>query len=279
MPLCYYEGNFCSLDSCHLPITDLIIQRGVGVFDSIRSYSRKAFALHEHLDRLKSSADAAGIDSTAIMPQLPDIVRKGFLQVDAPNGRDLIARAFITGGDINNSGKFPHPRFFVIFDEGPEYDGIAYKNGIALHPAPIERPFPLVKSTNYLFGYMPSSGVTDVYESLYCPNGEITETLRGNFMLFVEGKLVTAPVGKVLSGVTRNLVVEAAKEAGYTVEERCPRVAELATASEAMLTSSWSEVTSVVRVGEQIIGDGQPGPVAKDLLKLFKEKLPLHIDQ
>lgn len=278
MSFCYFEGEFRPVQDCRLPISDLIVQRGVGVFDSIRSYSRRAFAMQLHLDRLHSSAVSAGMNCDKIISLLPGIIREGFLHVEAPNNRDLLARPFITGGDININGKFPNPRFFVIFEEGPQRDPATYEKGLALYPTTVERPFPLVKSTNYLFGYMPSSGVENVFECLYCPNDEITETVRGSFFLYVDGKIVTAPVGRVLSGVTRNIVVDVAKKAGYTVEERCPKVSELALAKEAILTSSWNEVAPVVRVGDTVIGTGTPGPVSSDLLKLFREALPAYLD-
>lgn len=278
MSLCYFEGEFHSIQDCRLPITDLIVQRGVGVFDSIRSYSRRAFAMPQHLDRLHSSAVSAGMNCDNIIALMPDIIRAGFLRTNTPNNRDLLARAFITGGDTNTNGKFPNPRFFVIFEEGPQSDPAVYEKGLALYPTTVERPFPLVKSTNYLFGYMPSSGVENVFECLYCPNDEITETVRGNFFLYVDGKIITAPVGRVLSGVTRNIVVDVALKAGYTVEERCPKVSELARATEAMLTSSWNEVAPVVRIGDTVIGTGKPGPVASDLLNLFREALPAYLD-
>lgn len=278
MSLCYFEEEFRPVGDCRLPISDLIVQRGVGVFDSVRSYSRRAFAMQPHLDRLRSSAISAGMSCDTIISLLPRIIREGFARTQTPDDRDLLARPFITGGDVNINGKFPHPRFFVIFEEGPQSDPATYEKGLALHPTSVERPFPLVKSTNYLFGYMPSSGVENVFECLYCPNGEITETVRGSFFLCVDKKIITAPVGRVLSGVTRNIVVDIARKAGYTVEERCPKMSELVHAQEALLTSSWNEVAPVVRVGETIIGTGTPGPIAANLLKLFREELPCHLD-
>lgn len=93
-------------------------------------------------------------------------------------------KPYITGGDINDRGRFPTPRFFVIFDEEvhkPTEEDI--KCGIALEPNRLDRPFPLIKSTNYLFGLIPLSKAQNKnFESLYItPEGEITEAMSSNF--------------------------------------------------------------------------------------------------
>ena len=83
------------------------------------------------------------------------------------------------------------------------------KNGIALEPNRVARPFPLIKSTNYLFGLIPLSKTQRVnFETLYItPEGEITEAMSSNFFLCKDGKIITAPVGKVLKGVTRDIII------------------------------------------------------------------------
>ena len=151
-----------------------------------------------------------------------------------------------------------------LFDE-------AAKKGIVLEPNHVARPFPLIKSTNYLFGLIPLSKAQKVnFETLYItPEGEITEAMSSNFFLCKEGKIITAPVGKVLKGVTRDIIITLARENGFTVEERCPLEKELAEADEAFITGTVKEILPVVRVGAQQIGGGRPGPVAQNLQHIF----------
>ena len=274
MSISFFEGRFVPTEKCALPITDLVIQRGVGVFDSIRLYERRPFALDEHMQRLADSAKQAGIYcDDSIIETLAKAVREGAKRDDCPDGGDCIGKVYITGGDENNHGRFPHPRYFAIFESGPPITAEEYKTGVALYPAPEGRPYPLVKSINYLFGFMQSAERDDVLECLYCPDGEVTESLRSSFFMCKDGRIVTAPVGRVLGGVTRTVVVELARENGFEVEERCPRLDELKDADEAFLTSSWKEVMPVVRVGDIRIGGGRPGPVAAHLQKLFRSNM------
>jgi branched-chain amino acid aminotransferase len=259
-------------------VTDLVIQRGVGVFDSIRIYNRRALALDHHLDRLRGSAICAGIRLDGIIDKIRDAVRTGVQRNDCPDGGDCLAKTYITGGDVNEHGRFPNPRYFVIFESGPAIIEDEYTSGVWLHPTSEGRPFPKIKSVNYLVGLMEAAERHDVMECLYCPGGKITETLRSSFFISKDGRLVTAPVGAVLGGITRNIVLELAGEAGLEVDERCPDISELDYADEAFLTSSWKEIMPVVKVGDISIGDGHPGPIAKKLLKMFRSSLDRWLD-
>lgn len=279
MTICFYQGRFLPARETAIPVTDLAIQRGVGVFDSIRLYGRRAFALREHMDRLESSARGAGIACDGIIADIRDVVREGAKRDDCPDGGDCLAKTYITGGDVNNHGCFPEPRWFVIFESGPAMREEEYREGVALNPTTERRPYPLVKSINYLFGFIPGAGQDDVMECLYCPDGKVTETLRSSFFVCRGGKILTAPIGEVLGGITRNIVVALARENGFAVEERCPTVEELYTADEAFVTSSWKEVLPVVRVGDRKIGNGRPGPVAAHLRKIFRESMERWLDR
>jgi branched-chain amino acid aminotransferase len=261
-------------------VTDLVIQRGVGVFDSVRIYDGKAFALTAHMKRLEKSARLARIDvgDGAVIEKMTEVVREGAKRPDCPDGGNCIAKAYITGGDVVEHGQFPKPRHFVIFESGGNISTDDYKNGVALQPTDEGRPCPLTKSINYLVGLIQGSGRDDIYECLYCPDGKVTETLRSSFFICRDGKIITAPVGTVLEGVTRGIIIGLARENGFNVEERCPDVSELAKADEAFLTSSWREVLPVVRVGETAIGSGKPGPVAARLRQLFKANLDKWLD-
>ncbi|GHV50919.1 aminotransferase IV [Synergistales bacterium] len=270
MSICYFNGKFRPTSETALPVTDLIIARGIGVFDSLRSYEHKPFALREHLDRLRTSAEGINIRLGGIMEEIKGAIIAGLRRDDCPVA-ECVIKPFITGGDVNDFGTFPNPRFFVIFEEGIPVSDAEYKNGVTLSPSNEHRPFPMVKSVNYLVGIMQSAEQSDVLECLYCPDGEIMETLRASFFMCKDGKIITAPVGRVLNGITRKIILEIARENGFKIEERAPKLSELADADETFITSTWKEVMPVTRVGDIKIGSGKQGPVAAHLLKLFRE--------
>ena len=130
------------------------------------------------------------------------------------------------------------------------------------------RDNPEVKSVDYRATYkMPR----DAYDILYCPNGEITECGHSNFFLIVDGKIITAPLTRVLKGTTRSAAIELAKQEGYPVEERCPLWSELSAASEAFITGSMKLIVPVVRIGGITISDGKMGPITRRLFELYRK--------
>jgi len=272
MMLCYHDGQFTPLEKAYVPLSDYAIQRGIGVFESIRTYDRRPFAPGPHLERLLRSAEQAGIEAREIISQIPAVFREGLGRPELQGG-EIIMKPYVTGGDVMVNKRFPNPRLYVLFEPLELPDPGLYQTGITLEPVNMERPFPLIKSINYMFGYIPVAGRGDVFESLFCPDGEITEASSSNFFLCVDGKLVTAPVGRVLPGITRGIVLHLAREAGFKVEERCPKVTELDRADEAFITGSIKEVLGVTRIGGRRIGNGRPGPVTQHLHRLYRASI------
>ena len=162
----------------------------------------------------------------------------------------------------------------MIFEEAHVLTREELNRGVALRPVYSQRPFPEAKSTNYLTGYVPmKEAKPNEFEALYIVNGEITESTASSFFLCKDGKIITAPVGKVLRGITREILVTLLKENNFKVEERCPLESELAQADEAFISGSIKEVLPVVRVGDQTIGNGHPGPVSKHIHKIYLSNL------
>ncbi len=271
MSLCYIYGSFCPMEEACLPVTDLSIQRGVGVFDSLRTYRQKPFALREHADRFIASAEASGFQGLAPREEMEEIVLEGVRRM----GEETLVRLYCTGGDVNQSGIFPKPRFFVLFEPlTPKlFPPSCMEEGIALFTINAPRPNPLVKSIDYMLPYVARGGREKFLEGLYCFHGKIGECTSSTFVLVMEGKLVSAPEGEVLAGVTRNVVFQIAREAGIEIEERAPLVEELSRAEEAFICSTVKEVMPVVQIDSMTIGTGKPGPLALRLGKLFLERV------
>jgi D-alanine transaminase len=85
-------------------------------------------------------------------------------------------------------------------------------------------------------------------------------------MIVESGAIVTAPEGpRILSGVTRSVVLELAKKDGILVDERFVSVESLYAADEVFLTGTTVEVLGVVQIDGRRIGTGSPGRVTKRL--------------
>jgi len=265
--------RFLPLESASLPVTDLIIQRGVGVFDSIATHNRRPIRLTAHLQRLERSAIESGIRPPLTMEEMRALALEGINRMEMEY--EVVIKPYITGGDSfdHSTGNFPFPRFFMIFQSVKKPSVESYQKGVSLHPIEAERIMPHAKTINYMISFTAQAGAPDSFEILYCPRGEITEASHSSFFLVRDGVLVTAPLERVLQGTTRELVILLAREKGIPLEERCPTLSEIPHSQEAFLTGSIKEILPVVRIGKQTVGTGNPGPVTQKLRQIYLDNI------
>lgn len=269
LKLCYYNGEFKSLEEISIPVTDLLVQRGVGVFDTLRTYRKRPHAMSIHLKRLEESSHALGINLPLDIQQIIGVIRKGIAMMDC---EEVQMRIYVSGGDVFEDGQFPHPRFFVIFEPLEKAPRENYERGVALAPIDMDRPFPHIKSVFYLPAYVGRRDDKEALEVLYCPDGEITESSSSSFFMVIDDRIVTAPTGRVLDGVMRQIIINLAEESGLKVEMRCPLLSEVSTAQEAFITGSIKEILPVRRIGSQHLAQVN-GPVSQYLQHLYSAKI------
>ena len=269
--LCYMDGAFRPLNETTLPVSDLIIQRGVGVFESIPTVNGRPLCMTAHIERLIVSAKASTIEFPVAPDAMKSIIREGLaLLAGAEPGRETLIRPYITGGDDFDELKgFRRPRFFILFENANRPPKELYETGVLLWPLDMARRSPETKSVDYMTSYSLEARENGAFEVLYCPGGEITEGAHSSFFLVKDGELVTAPLNRVLSGTTRRIVIELARRNGIPVRESVALLAELTGYAEAFITGSLKGILPVVRVGGTVIGDGRPGAVTKRLREIY----------
>jgi branched-chain amino acid aminotransferase len=104
--------------------------------------------------------------------------------------------------------------------------------------------------------------------------GEVAEGSQTNIFLVKEGVVRTPSVEVgILAGITRELVLNLAKEQGLETQETVISPEELLQADEVFLTGSTKEVLPVVAVDETRIGNGRPGPVTLALLQAYQQRV------
>ncbi len=269
MKLCYINGRFVTPSEALLPVTDLIVQRGIGVFETISTWRKRPLMLTPHLERLLTGAKNSYMHPPLGIVEMREIVREGIAQLD----EELLIKVYLSGGDVFDRVRgFTEPRFFVTYESLELPPAEFYENGIRLEPIDEGRDDPSTKSIDYRKAYALSPH-DEHTEILYCPGGEITESAHSSFFLCVGDTLVTAPLTRVLKGTTRQAVIDLARRIGMNVEERCPLLTELPQAAEAFITGSVKKILPVVRIGTQIVGDGRPGPRTKRLSELYLEHI------
>src|SRR5690606_10563287 len=170
------------------------------------------------------------------------------------------------------------PPVIIIADHIALYPKELYENGLEIvsvstirnHSAALS---PRIKSLNYLNNILAKiEGLqAGCMEALMLnAKGEVAECTGDNIFLVRDGVLYTPPIDAgILQGITRDAVIELARESGREVREAPLTKHDVYVADECFLTGTAAELIPVVKVDSRAIGDGVPGPVTKDLLERF----------
>lgn len=111
-------------------------------------------------------------------------------------------------------------------------------------------------------------------EAIFIRDGVITEGTHTTVCAVIAGELRTHPANHlVLPGITREVVLDLAREQGIAVREEAIAVAELPRVDELFLTGTTTDVTPIVKLDGRAVGAGVPGPVTRGLLERFLERL------
>ena len=268
MNIYYVDGKFVPADQATLPVDDLAIVRGIGVFDLLRTYHGKPYFLKEHVTRLLQSARKIKLD----LPWSHEQICRVALETLSRNTlAEANIRIIVTGGSspdfITPAG---NPRLLVLVTPLPKLPESWYLQGVGVITLNVRRDNPNAKSINYLPAALAlqdarSKGAVEV---LYVDDEDnVLEGAISNLFAFIDDKLVTPGQG-ILSGITRKVILEIAAEY-YPIEIRNLPRRELLTAQEAFLTGTNKGLVPVVRIDRTSIGQGVPGKRTRHVMTLL----------
>jgi branched-chain amino acid aminotransferase len=276
----YVNGKLVPRSQATVSVYDHGLLYGDGVFEGIRVYGGKVFRLREHVDRLYASARAIYLDIPLSREQMAEAVTS---TVAANHKQDGYIRLVVTRGAGSlglDPRKTADPQVIVIVDDIALYPPELYDNGLEIitastirnHPNALD---PRIKSLNYLNNIMAKVEAVRAgcLEALMLNHkGEVAECTGDNVFLVKRGVLRTPPPDAgILEGVTRNAVLELARQADMTVEEVGLTRYDVYTADECFLTGTAAEVIPVVKCDGRVIGTGKPGPVTRQLRERFHQ--------
>lgn len=267
--LFYLNGKFLPEEEAKISVTDLGFVRGFGVFDFLRTYKGKPFKLDAHLKRLKNSAGQIELKCPPLT-QVKEIVLETLRKNHLPEANvKIILSGGITPDQITPS---ENPTLAVLVYPPTIYPRDFYENGIKIVTVPITRAFPTSKTINYIPAIIALAKAKKARATEAIYRNERNEVLEGtttNFFIFKGSTLIT-PTEGILSGITREVVLELAKKE-FKVNLRPVKYSELKKADEAFITASNKEIMPVVKIDDIKVGNGKVGKNTKRLMALFKE--------
>lgn len=268
----YVNGEFVPASEAALPLNDLGVVRGYGVFDVLRTYGSTPFRLREHVERLLRSAAQIELNVPYSVEEIEAIVHETLRRNSAT---DVTVRLIVTGGPTEDLiTPQETPSLVVMLRPAPPDPSVLYGDGSKAITVELERFMPGVKSLNYITAIMGRrrAAAAGALEALYIDAaGNVTEGMTTSFCVFRGNRLIT-PRDGVLDGITRDAVLEIAAELFEVAREPIAR-ASLSEVDEAFLTSTAKDIVPIVQIDDVQIGDGTPGPNTRLLLERFQKEV------
>ncbi len=278
----YVNGEHVLKEDAKVSVYDHGFLYGDGVFEGIRVYNGNVYRLDEHLQRLYESAQSIMLTIPHTKEELTNIIVQ---TLQKNKYRDAYIRLVISRGK-GNLGLDPftcgQPGVIVIAEQLALFPKKLYETGLEIITVASRRNrpdvlSPKVKSLNYLNNILAKieASLAGVSEALMLNDqGYVAEGSADNVFI-IKGNTIKTPPGYLgaLEGITRNAIVEIAREQGYNMVEEPFTRHDVYVADEVFLTGTAAEVIAVVKVDGRVIGNGAPGEHTNKLLKSFREKV------
>lgn len=276
----YVNGRITDERAAVVSVFDHGFLYGEGVYETLRTYNRRLFLYDRHVRRLRRSASMIALDvpftDAGLLQAIDETTTRAALDGEA-YVRVLVTRGV---GELTYDPLATPTQTLVVIvkpqvDPPPE----VYRDGIRVvivdivrnHPGSVN---PMIKSNNLMNNALAMQeairrgafeGVMRNYR------GELTECTTANLFIVKAGAVLTPPLDAgLLPGITREFIFEIGAANGIDVREAVLRDEDLYRADEAFLTSTTREAVPIVKVDDQVLGSGKPGPVTLKLLEAFR---------
>lgn len=277
LSFCYLNGDYSSglasnpLDSDITTLDQASNLLPAGAYTTFRTYQKySALHLNDHLRRLETSASLAGHPIRLDTNQLRRNLRNALTQFYGAEARVRLTIPF--GLD--------HETIYIHVGALSVPTAAQYANGVKAVTARMHRNNPSAKLSNFIQSSQEArKRLLEGFEEILMvdESGNILEGLTSNFYTVGGGKLWTAGEG-VLSGITRQIVLQLAHDAGFPVRLEAPKLSDFFNFPEAFITSTSRAVLPVSEINHEPVGEGKPGPVTRKLMDLYDQKVKAEVE-
>jgi branched-chain amino acid aminotransferase len=283
--IAYFNGRFVPEREVLVPFRDRGFKYGDAVFDTTRTFGHRVFKLAEHVERLYRSLRYLRIDpgltAETMIEITGEVVRRN-LPLLEPDEDYWVTQRVTRGLDPSAREIWPDRSGATVIVECIPLPlrerATLYRDGIRLmtpsvRRTPPEALSPRVKTHNYLNliagGLEVNAQDPGAWALLLDTAGNLAEGLGSNIFLVQKGELFTPREQAVLSGISRETVIDLAREAGLTVIEKDLDLYDAYNADEAFLTSTSLCICPISTVNGAKIGTALPGPVTGQLTEAY----------
>ena len=278
METVFLNGRFLPEDQAMISPNDRGSLFGDSVYEVTRWYGGYFFDLPGHAERFRRS-----LNETRISWKEESRIEDISLELIERNGLGTecaIVYLQATRGVAPRNHAFPDPPVEPTvygFARRQSINTLACERGVGIWLTPDPRWNRCdIKTTALIANILPYQEAHDrgYMEVCFVRNGLVTEGAHSNIFFVREEALHTHPSSnEILSGITRKNIITLAKKNGLTVIEEAVAADMIPYMNEAFITNTTGEVMPVIRVSDQVIGDGTAGPVTRRLQNLLREHI------
>ena len=280
----WLNGAFQPFNDSNVHLLSHTLHYGLGAFEGIRAYETEAggaiFRLSEHTQRLFDAAKKINITIPYSKEVLEAVQKEAMTKNKLQEGyiRPIV---FLGSESMGLRAKdLVSVNVAVACWEWPSYmDPEAKKKGISIIKSPYQQYENPLYSNNKIIGTYINSimALHDALDKnadeaiLLDKNGFISEGSGENLFIIKDSKLLTPKTDFCLNGITRQTVMQIAKDLDIEVEEKNLIFDELVDADEAFFSGTAVEITPITKVDNSIIGSGMIGPISERLQSKYSE--------
>jgi D-alanine transaminase len=271
----YLNGSYMPLSEARIPVLDRGFIFGDGVYEVIPVYSRRAFRVEGHLQRLGASLAGIRLPNPHAPEEWTAIIRE-LAQRSAYEDQSMYLQ--ITRGVAKRDHAFPKdvsPTVFLMTGPLSVPAPEAVNQGVSAVTLPDNRWLRCdLKTTALLPNVLLRQAAVDAgaAEAVLLREGVLTEGAASNIFVVKDGVLLSPPKSNlILPGITYDVILELARAHGLPCEVREVSEEEVRSAQEVWLSSSTREVLAITRLDGKPVGDGKPGPAFHKMYGLFQE--------
>jgi D-alanine transaminase len=274
----YLNGQFLPAASATIPVFDRGFIFGDGVYEVIPVYGGRLFRLPHHLQRLDMSLAAIGMRQPMSHAQWAEVLERVARENDEGDSGDQSVYLQVTRGVAPRDHAYPKnstPTVFAYAQPLTYPEPAQLQQGVTAVTVPDLRWSRCdIKAIALLPNVMMRQHALErgAAEAILIRDGIMTEGAASNIFIVEAGRLITPPKGLfILPGITRDLVVELASAHDIPCTEETISEERLRAADEVWMTSSTKEIMPIVRIDDQPVGNGRPGPVHTRMHALYQD--------
>lgn len=279
----YLNGKIVPPDEAVVSVNDRGFLFGDAIYEVVRSYDGRLWAMTRHMRRLARSLDAVDLRAVDV-DEVRTAIEKTYHASEIPNALVYLQ---ITRGVAPRSHAYPRdlqPTVLItVRDITPLLTSIDFDGEAAVIAPDLRWRRCDVKSTNLLPNVLAKTRAQEhgAQEAILADiEGCITEGTSTSVFWVAQNRLFATPAGpEILPGITRDLVIEIARDGGTPVRAERVGLQEFRRASEIFLAGTGHEVCPVIRLDGASVGSGRAGPITRQLQKGFRARVAAGDDE